>query len=291
MGEKMVVSVRGGPARARLRSAGSAARLCGGLRDDALWGLCEQVTSPEQHSRWGKVFVTFLVRTEPQQYRVRRRYRCASASPPDRTGRASADRREDACSDFEWLKQSLEARFVGLVTPPLPGKRGIWGATSHVGRLSAQHPCEDSFVLERMRMLSLFADALIRNPYLRADDVCRRFLSENDGKGWDQFKKVRGGAMPLSERGGLRATRFTKRALAAAAGAQARRGGAHRGGAALAHAGQQHARGGGRGEVSATPNRQFIVPGRVGGKRIQPRAPCPAFLPWIQDDLGPVAAV
>lgn len=80
MNERMVVSVRATRPSPHVIAV-SADALSAGLRA-RLGDSYEQVTSPEQHSRWGKAYINFLVRTEPQQYRVRRRYRCACQLVP-----------------------------------------------------------------------------------------------------------------------------------------------------------------------------------------------------------------
>jgi hypothetical protein len=55
-------------------------------------------------------YVTYLLRTEPYGYLVRRRF-----------------------SDFCWLRETLQRRYVGMLIPSLPKKSVIGSSMSNVG--------------------------------------------------------------------------------------------------------------------------------------------------------------
>lgn len=57
------------------------------------------VSEPQVAGGMMSKHVTYLVRTEPYTYLVRRRY-----------------------SDFVWLRETLQRRFVGMLLPSLPPK-------------------------------------------------------------------------------------------------------------------------------------------------------------------------
>ena len=98
--------------------------------------------------------ITYLVRTEPYTYLVRRRY-----------------------SDFVWLRETLQKRFIGMLIPSLPPKTyqsGTGTTTSHVKN--------------RMRMLGIFLEYLIQIPYVRGDPSVLAFLSVQNEQEFDAAK-------------------------------------------------------------------------------------------------------
>lgn len=77
-------------------------------------------------------------------------------------------------SDFEWLRDVLTQRYVGLLIPALPAKRAI-------GK-------DASFVRERMAGLNMFLSRLNAVPYLRKDATLAKFLSVADNRDWEAVK-------------------------------------------------------------------------------------------------------
>jgi len=98
--------------------------------------------------------VTYLVRTEPYTYLVRRRY-----------------------TDFVWLRETLQKRYIGMLLPSLPPKTyqsGTQTTTSHIKN--------------RMRMLGLFLEYLVQIPYVRGDPSVLAFLSVQNEQEFDAAK-------------------------------------------------------------------------------------------------------
>ena len=96
--------------------------------------------------------VTYLVRTEPYTYLVRRRY-----------------------SDFVWLRETLQRRFIGMLLPSLPPKAYAGGRSSTSDK--------SSHIKHRMRMLGLFLQNLVEIPFVRGDASVLAFLSvQNEGE-------------------------------------------------------------------------------------------------------------
>lgn len=57
------------------------------------------VSEPEQTGSYMSKHITYLIRTEPYTYLVRRRY-----------------------TDFVWLREVLQKRYIGMLLPSLPPK-------------------------------------------------------------------------------------------------------------------------------------------------------------------------
>mmetsp|Transcript_13834 Transcript_13834/g.18062 ORF Transcript_13834/g.18062 Transcript_13834/m.18062 type:complete len:574 (+) Transcript_13834:323-2044(+) len=98
--------------------------------------------------------VMYLVSTDPTGTKVRRRY-----------------------SDFDWLRELLQTRYVGIMVPPLPEKK--------IGSSKA-------FIQSRMRGLNLFMNRLLENPYLKSDSATKLFLEAEALADWEQGKKAEG---------------------------------------------------------------------------------------------------
>eukprot|EP00753_Platysulcus_tardus_P018618 PLAT6972.1.p1 GENE.PLAT6972.1~~PLAT6972.1.p1 ORF type:complete len:546 (+),score=191.48 PLAT6972.1:307-1944(+) len=113
------------------------------------------VSEPRKEGYSFKPYVTYLVCTSPLGYMVRRRF-----------------------SDFEWLRQVLAARYVGILIPPLPGKRGAF-----FGGQGAE------FIRQRQLGLCFFLRRLVANPYIKTDVSFMDFLSIQDGDEWSAAKK------------------------------------------------------------------------------------------------------
>lgn len=105
------------------------------------------VSEPQQTGTYMSKHVTYLVRTEPYTYLVRRRY-----------------------TDFAWLRDTLQKRYIGMLIPSLPPKTGVVHYQSGTQTTT-------SHVKNRMRMLGIFLEQLIQIPYVRGDPSVLAFLS------------------------------------------------------------------------------------------------------------------
>lgn len=76
-------------------------------------------------------------------------------------------------SDFEWLQELLQSRFVGMVIPPLPPK--VVGSGNH-------------FIHCRMRGLVLFLQKIAQNAYLKSDQSVYSFFTEVNSDQWETIK-------------------------------------------------------------------------------------------------------
>ena len=114
--------------------------------------LATTVSEPLVAGGYMSKHVTYLVRTEPYTYLVRRRY-----------------------SDFVWLRETLQRRFIGMLLPSLPPKAYGSSGTSNAEK--------SSVVKHRMRMLGYFLQNLVEIPYVRGDASVLAFLSvQNEGE-------------------------------------------------------------------------------------------------------------
>ena len=109
------------------------------------------VKNPIKTTGFGS-FVSYEVALSPMGYTVRRRY-----------------------SDFVWLQDILQRRYVGILISPLPPKAGVMG--------------KKGFLKLRMRHLNIFLSKLISNPYLRSDTSLMDFFSVGEKKQWSATKK------------------------------------------------------------------------------------------------------
>ena len=146
---------RGG--RARLPSTGQANQVF--WKEHAEWqrqvlrnDWHGTVNNPLSHGSMMKKWVTYEVTLQPMGYQVRRRY-----------------------SDFTWLYGVLQARYVGVLIPPLPPKEGMMS--------------KKGFLKIRMRALQIFVNKLVLNPYLRSDSAVMDFFSVAEAKAWATTKK------------------------------------------------------------------------------------------------------
>jgi hypothetical protein len=140
------------------------------------------VSEPQQCGSFLQKYVTYLVRTEPYTYLVRRRY-----------------------SDFLWLRQVLERRYIGMLLPCLPPKNYTGGvpvpgkssSSSTSDRMSVDGSSSNlnkgaessSHVQHRMRMLSIFLEKIVNIPYVRGDSSVLAFLSIQNEKEWEEAQK------------------------------------------------------------------------------------------------------
>jgi hypothetical protein len=97
-------------------------------------------------------YVSYEVALQPMGYSVRRRY-----------------------SDFVWLQELLQRRYVGILISPLPPKEGMMS--------------KKGFLKLRMRHLNIFLSKLISNPYIRSDTSLMDFFSVGETKQWALTKK------------------------------------------------------------------------------------------------------
>lgn len=97
-------------------------------------------------------YVSYEVALQPMGYSVRRRY-----------------------SDFKWLQDILQTRYVGILISPLPPKEGMMS--------------KKGFLKLRMRHLNIFMSKLISNPYIRSDTSVMDFFSVAEPKQWKMTKK------------------------------------------------------------------------------------------------------
>lgn len=113
------------------------------------------VSEPETRGSYLTKYTVYLVKQDPQNYKVRRRF-----------------------SDFEWLQRTLMNRYIGIVVPSLPEKN-VYKT--------------ESFIRSRMRALNLFLAHLVQVPYFTTDASVLAFTSVQDDKEWENAKKVHKG--------------------------------------------------------------------------------------------------
>ncbi|XP_076450131.1 sorting nexin lst-4-like isoform X2 [Babylonia areolata] len=77
---------------------------------------------------------------------------------------------------FDWLHERLESKFACMPIPPLPDKQVT-------GRY------EEDFVQERMKLLQMWVDRMVRHPVISRSDVFLHFLTCTDEKKWKQGKR------------------------------------------------------------------------------------------------------
>lgn len=121
---------------------------------------CQQVLSeratatvgePESRGTYLKKHTTFAVTLEPEHSCARRRF-----------------------SDFAWLHDVLQARYVGMLVPSLPEKTVLK---------------TDAFIQSRIRGLAIFLDSVVQSPYLRSDAAVASFFTVTDERDWENAKK------------------------------------------------------------------------------------------------------
>ncbi|CAK9102805.1 Sorting nexin MVP1 [Durusdinium trenchii] len=78
-------------------------------------------------------------------------------------------------SDFEWLRDVLRNRYVGLLVPSLPEKRVVKS---------------DEFLRGRMRGLTMFLQQIVEVPYFRCDSTVEGFLRISDHDRWESLKRL-----------------------------------------------------------------------------------------------------
>lgn len=112
------------------------------------------VTEPKTEGTYLSKHTTYLVRTVQSGSNVRRRY-----------------------SDFEWLLQSLQARYIGLLLPSLPEKNAM------------KNSKDENFIRSRMRSLNIFMDQLVLVSFVRNDPAVEAFITVQETSQWDVAKK------------------------------------------------------------------------------------------------------
>ena len=90
-----------------------------------------------------KSYMTFIITTSPLNFNVKRRY-----------------------SDFDWLRQALQANYSSSLIPPIPKKTKI-----RIDRF------DELFLLKRKRYLEKFLNSLLRDPVIRVSQILYDFLS------------------------------------------------------------------------------------------------------------------
>ena len=98
-------------------------------------------------------YVTYLVRTSPLEFRVRRKY-----------------------SDFLWLYNFLQKYFVFSILPPAPKKKSI-------------DISDEKAILKSIRSLQNFLNRIFMDPLVSKHTVLHYFLSIEEGKEWSKKKK------------------------------------------------------------------------------------------------------
>jgi len=109
------------------------------------------VNDPQTTKGFVSSHVTYLVHIESLGYAVRRRY-----------------------NDFLKFHDLLSARFGGMIIPPLPDKVILQGD-------------KQQFQLLRMRGMEIFLCTVMKNAFLKSDNIVHCFLSKNDG--WESAAK------------------------------------------------------------------------------------------------------
>ena len=117
-----------------------------------------QVTEPEKIDGgfFTKAYITYLIKTNPLNLSVRRRY-----------------------SDFEWLRQILLVFFSSSIIPPIPKKNKLGGDKFN-----------ESFLLKRMRTLEKFLNYLIEDPVIKNSQILFDFLSIESEEKFIENKKT-----------------------------------------------------------------------------------------------------
>ena len=82
-------------------------------------------------------------------------------------------------NDFAYLRDSLSARYAGMVIPPLPSKGGVLGLSS-------------TALAERLRGLALFAERLARIPTLLMDTLASSFFGLPGSEEWEAAVRFEG---------------------------------------------------------------------------------------------------
>ncbi|OWF50530.1 sorting nexin lst-4-like isoform X3 [Mizuhopecten yessoensis] len=77
---------------------------------------------------------------------------------------------------FDWLHERLEEKFACVPIPPLPDKA-----------LSGRY--EDDFITERMHLLQLWINRIVRHPLISRSDVFHHFLTCTNEKKWKEGKR------------------------------------------------------------------------------------------------------
>ena len=136
---------------------GAAVAVAHGMPED----LSAVVSEPQTTKTLMKSFVTYQVFTKPLGHVVRRRY-----------------------SDFQWLREALQKRYVGMLIPPLP-PRGADSMSTAAGSSTKE---DSQFVQRRMRTLSKFLNDVVSNSYLRGDEAVKAFVSIQVDKDFEKAK-------------------------------------------------------------------------------------------------------
>lgn len=101
-----------------------------------------------------KIYISYLIQTEPAKLRVRRRY-----------------------TDFEWFRNTLTKLYQGIYIPPIPLK-------------ALNEASNDNQIEKRMRALERFINALFKDSILQHSKIVYQFLSIEKDSDFAKVKKV-----------------------------------------------------------------------------------------------------
>ena len=108
---------------------------------------------------FSKSYVTYLVKTKPFNFEVRRRF-----------------------SDFEWLHNILMAQYVNCIIPPLFKKTSL--------KIISGGNKDDLIINKRINIIDKFMKELITHPLLRNSQILYDFISIKDEKTFNNKKNI-----------------------------------------------------------------------------------------------------
>jgi hypothetical protein len=108
---------------------------------------------------FSKSYVTYLVRTTPFNFEVRRRF-----------------------SDFEWLHNILTAQYINCIIPPLYKKTSL--------KIISVGNNDDLIINKRINIIEKFMKELITHPLLRNSQILFDFISLKDEKTFNNKKNI-----------------------------------------------------------------------------------------------------
>ena len=117
-----------------------------------------EVTVGEKVNRkmFSKAYMTYLITTNPLNYKVNRRY-----------------------SDFEWLRQTLLHLYPSNIIPPIPKKTKM-----------GKNKFEEAYLIKRTRTLERFLNLLMKDPILKESLIIHDFLQIEDYHQFEESKKI-----------------------------------------------------------------------------------------------------
>ena len=108
---------------------------------------------------FSKSFVTYLVKTTPFNFEVRRRF-----------------------SDFEWLHNILMAQYINCIIPPIYKKTSL--------KIISVGNNDDLIINKRINILQKFMKEIITHPLLRNSQILFDFISIKDEKTFNNKKNI-----------------------------------------------------------------------------------------------------